>query len=176
MLIIVLVFKIYLGLLSEKDRCISNWLSIFIIRVFLFLHAALGFFLWGGIRELSDEFWLLLQLLGFLSLLRLLSPDLLSELRPMLLIVFHEALVLRESPAQVLPAHFLQHLRGQLDGLADVVAAPLISTGKVAVEGGLQGETIHDVEFLPQDDTGRLKLAFLDAELARVETEHLGPL
>jgi hypothetical protein len=74
----------------------------------------------------------------------------------MLFIVFHEALVLRESPAQVLPAHFLQHLRGQLDRLADVVVAPLVSTGKVAVEGGLQGETVHDVEFLPQDDAGRL--------------------
>jgi hypothetical protein len=74
----------------------------------------------------------------------------------MLFIVFHEALILRESPAQVLPAHFLQHLRCQLDGLADVVVAPLVSTGKVAVEGGLQGETVHDVEFLPQDDAGRL--------------------
>ena len=98
MLIIVLVFKLYLSLLSERDRVISYWLSIFIIGVFLFLHAALGLFLWGGIRELSDEFWLLLQLLGFLSLLRLLSPNLLSELRPMLLIVFHEALVLGKSP------------------------------------------------------------------------------
>ena len=52
----------------------------------------------------------------------------------------------------------------------------LISPGEVPVEGGLQGETVHDVEFLPKDDTGRLELTFLDTELARVETEHLGPL
>ena len=75
----------------------------------------------------------------------------------------------------MLPSHLLKHLRGQLDGLSDVLGT-LITTSEVPVEGRLQGETVHDVEFLPQDDTGRLELAFLDAELARVETEHLGPL
>jgi hypothetical protein len=42
MLIVVKVFKLYLGLLSVRDRGLSNRLSIFIIGVVLFLHAALG--------------------------------------------------------------------------------------------------------------------------------------
>jgi len=75
----------------------------------------------------------------------------------------------------VLPSHLLKHLRGQLDGLS-VVLGTLITTSEVPVEGRLQGETVHDTEFLPEDDTGRFELTFLDAELARVETEHLGPL
>lgn len=99
MLIVILVFKLYLDLLSERYSGISNWLWVFLISVVLLFHAALGLLFWGCIRDLSDGFWLLLLLLLLLSLLRLLSPDLLSELRPMLLIVFHEALVLGESPA-----------------------------------------------------------------------------
>ena len=98
MLIVLLIFKLYLGLLSERYSGICNWLWVILIRVVLLLHAALGLLLWGYIRELSDGFWLLFLLLLLLSLLRLLSPDLLSELRPMLLIVFHEALVLGKSP------------------------------------------------------------------------------
>ena len=98
MLIVLLVFKLYLGLLSERDSGICDCLRVFLISVILFLHAALGLLLWGCIHELRDGFWLLFLLLLLLSLLRLLSPDLLSELRPMLLIVFHEALVLGESP------------------------------------------------------------------------------
>jgi hypothetical protein len=46
MLIVVQVFKLYLGLLSERGRGLSNWLSIFIIRVVLILHAALGLLVW----------------------------------------------------------------------------------------------------------------------------------
>lgn len=75
----------------------------------------------------------------------------------------------------MLPAHFLEHLRGQLDGLSDVVGA-LIPSSEVSVEGGFQCEAVHDVELFPEDDTGRLELTFLDTELARVESEHLGPL
>lgn len=75
----------------------------------------------------------------------------------------------------MLPSHLLKHLRGQLDGLSDVLGT-LITTSEVPVEGRLQGETVHDIEFLPEDDTGRFELTFLDAELARVVTEHLGPL
>ena len=96
MLISLLAFKFYQGgLLRGIERWISSWLLVILIGVVLFLHAALGPLLWGrSIQELSDRFWLLPMLFLPLSLLRLLSSNLVSELSPMLLIIFHKALIL----------------------------------------------------------------------------------